>query len=76
MARAPSPRKSFYVAVFRNGNERNAWCWEIRRKWRPMGVRLREGGFGSYGAAQSAGRTALEDFLNDLVMDTDSDGGS
>jgi hypothetical protein len=76
MALAPSPRRAFYVVVLRGSGGKDAWCWEIRRKRRPMGVRLWEGGFGSYGAAQSAGRTALEEFLNDLVMDTNSDGGS
>jgi hypothetical protein len=37
-----------------------------------MGVRLWEGGFRSYGAAQLAGQQALEDFLNGLSMDADS----
>jgi hypothetical protein len=68
MARASSLRKSLYVAVFRSGNE-STWCWEIRRKRRPMGVRLRDEGYRSYSAAQSAGRTVLEDFLNGLAMD-------
>jgi hypothetical protein len=64
----PSPRRSFHVAVFREGIE-GAWSWEIRRKRRPLGIRLREGGFRSYQAAQMAGRTALEDLLNGLAMD-------
>ena len=72
MALASSPRKSFYVAVFRSGNGKNAWCWEIRRKHRPMGVRLRDEGFRSHSAAESAGRAALEDFLNGLAMDPGS----
>jgi hypothetical protein len=37
-----------------------------------MGVRLWEGGFRSYRAAQLAGKRALEDFLNGLSMDTSS----
>jgi hypothetical protein len=37
-----------------------------------MGVRLWEGGFQSYRAAQLAGKQALEDFLNGLSMDTGS----
>jgi hypothetical protein len=65
----PSPRRSFYVAVFRSGDDRDGWSWEIRRKRRPMGVRLWESGFRSHRAAESAGRTALEDFLNGLAMD-------
>jgi hypothetical protein len=65
----PSPRRSFHVVVTRNGTAHEAWCWEIRRKWKPMGVRLWEGGFRSYRAAELAGRSALEDFLNGLSMD-------
>ncbi len=72
MALHPSPRSAFYVAVFHRGNGRNAWCWEIRRKRRPMGVRLWEGGFHSHRAAHSAGQRALEDFLNGLAMDVAS----
>jgi hypothetical protein len=37
-----------------------------------MGVRLWETGFRSYGAAQLAGKQALEDLLNGLSMDTGS----
>ena len=68
----PSPRRSFYVAVFRNEDQGDAWCWEIRRKRKPMGVRLWQGGFHSHRAAHSAGRSALEDFLNGLAMEANS----
>jgi hypothetical protein len=34
-----------------------------------MGVRLWEGGFRSYRAAQLAGKHALEDFLNGLSLE-------
>jgi hypothetical protein len=68
----PAPRKSFHVVVFRDGVGQDCWCWEIRRKRKPMGVRIREGGFRSYRAAHLAGRNALEDFLNSLSMETDS----
>jgi hypothetical protein len=70
MALQPSPRSAFYLAIFHRGNGRDAWCWEIRRKRRPMGVRLWEGGFPSHRSAQAAGRRALEDFLNGLARDT------
>jgi hypothetical protein len=68
----PSTRSAFYIAVFHRGSNREGWCWEIRRKRRPMGVRLWEGGFRSHRAAQSAGQSALEDFLNGLAMDAAS----
>jgi hypothetical protein len=66
----PSPRRSFYVAVSRN--HQDSWCWEIRRKRRPMGVKLWEGGFRSSRAAHLAGKQALEDFLNGLSMEAPS----
>jgi hypothetical protein len=65
----PSPRRSFYVTVSRTGSGQDSWCWEIRRKRRPMGIRLREAGFRSHRAAQSAGKQALEDFLNGLAIE-------
>jgi len=65
----PSPRRSFYVVVSREGNQQDAWYWEIRRKRRPMGVKLWQGGFRSHRAAHLAGKDALEDFLNGLAMD-------
>jgi hypothetical protein len=68
----PSPRRSFYVAISRIGSDQDSWCWEIRRKRRPMGVKLREGGFRSYQAAHLAGRQALEDFLNGLSIEARS----
>jgi hypothetical protein len=64
-----SPRESFYIVVSRTGNEDDGWCWEIRRKRKPMGVRLRENGFRSHRAAHLAGKRALEDFLNGLAME-------
>ena len=67
----PSPRRSFYVVVSRNESERG-WCWEIRRKRKPMGVRLRECGFTSHRSAELAGKDALEDFLNGLSLEAAS----
>jgi hypothetical protein len=68
----PSPRRSFYVAVSRGGSGPDSWCWEIRRKRRPMGVKLWEGGFRSHQAAELAGKQALEDFLNGLSIEARS----
>ena len=66
----PSPRRSFYVSVF--WNDQDAWCWEIRRKRKPMGVRLWESAFRSYRAVELAGKRAMEDFLNGLSMEVRS----
>jgi hypothetical protein len=38
-----------------------------------MGVKLWEGGFRSYQAAQLAGKQALEDFLNGLSLEKRSE---
>jgi hypothetical protein len=65
----PSSRRLFYIVVSRTGGEPDAWCWEIRRKRKPIGVRLWQGGFRSHRAAHLAGKAALEDFLNGLAMD-------
>lgn len=68
----PCPRRSFYVLVSWSGNAQEGWFWEIRRKRKPMGVRLRESNFPSHHAAYQAGRIALEDFLNGLVIERES----
>lgn len=65
----PSPRRAFYVVVSWSGNAQDGWFWEIRRKRKPMGVRLRQSSFRSHQAAYQAGRLALEDFLNGLVIE-------
>ena len=77
----PSPRRSFYVVVLPTENDRG-WCWEIRRKRRPMGVKLRKCGFTSRRSALLAGQDALEEFLNGLSLDpvsrtlSDADAGT
>jgi hypothetical protein len=68
----PCPRRSFYVLVSWSGDAQEGWFWEIRRKRKPMGVRLRESNFSSHHAAYQAGRIALEDFLNGLVIERES----
>jgi hypothetical protein len=68
----PSPRKSFYVAVSRTGSGQDSWRWEIRRKRKPMGVKLWDGGFRSHHAAEMAGKQALEDLLNGLSIEARS----
>jgi len=65
----PSPRRSFYVVVSWTGDTHDGWSWEIRRKRKPMGIKVREAGYRSHRAARQAGRLALEDFLNGLVIE-------
>jgi Protein of unknown function (DUF3622) len=56
----------YYVFTSRRGDYPERWSWEIRRKSKPLGVKLTEDGFQSDIAAQLAGKRALADFLSDL----------
>jgi hypothetical protein len=56
----------YYVFTSRLGDNPERWSWEIRRKSKPLGVKLTADGFQSDAAAQFAGKKALENFLNDL----------
>ncbi len=53
----------YYVFTSRRGEHRTAWCWEIRRRSAPMGVRLTDSGLQSEQAAMIAGTRALDEFL-------------
>ena len=64
MARAPL--RDYYVIIARRGD---LWCWEMRRKSKPLGIKMTGDGFQSYSAAQFAGKQALEDFLSDLLKE-------
>ena len=46
--------------------DRSSWEWEIHRRSRPMGVRIREGDFRTEQSARLAGEKALRDFLERL----------
>jgi hypothetical protein len=67
MASRYATRSSYYVAVSRTA-ERDSWYWEIRRKRKAMGVKLRQGGFPTSLDAELAGKQALEEFLNGLSI--------
>ena len=45
----------------------------MHRKRKAMGVRLWEGGFQSFHAAELAGKQALEEFLNGLSIEIRSE---
>jgi hypothetical protein len=61
-----SSLNDYYVFTSRRGDNPERWSWEIRRKSKPLGVKLTADGFQSDAAAQFAGKKALEDFLNNL----------
>jgi len=56
----------YYVVTLETDRRPFSWRWEIRRRSRPMGVKLGSGGYQSQGAAEFAGKRALEDFLTEL----------
>jgi hypothetical protein len=65
MAMAPD----YYIEVFDTGARPYPWRWELRRRSKPMGVRLGAGGFQSRASAELAGSRALERFLDELSQE-------
>jgi hypothetical protein len=57
----------YYVLTSGRGEHPQRWSWEIRRKSKPLGIKLSADGFLSDSAAQFAGKKALEDFLSELT---------
>ena len=53
----------YYIITSREGEHPKAWCWEIQRRSKPMGVKLSGSGFQSEAAAEFAGKRALGEFL-------------
>ena len=56
----------YYLVTLRSGEHAVRWSWKIRRKSKPLGVRLLAHGFQSDSAAQIAGKRALDEFLSAL----------
>ncbi|MHB8270231.1 hypothetical protein [Bradyrhizobium sp.] len=58
-----------YVFTSRRGNYPERWSWEIRRKSKPLGIKMIGDGFQSEMAALFAGQRALANFLADLAKE-------
>jgi hypothetical protein len=56
----------YYVITSKRGEHPDGWSWEIRRRSKPLGVKLMAHGFQSNAAAQVAGKRALAEFLSAL----------
>jgi hypothetical protein len=56
----------YYVITSRRGDH---WGWEIRRKSKPLGIKVTGDGYQSDQAAQFAVKRALADFLLDLLKE-------
>ena len=57
----------YYVITSRRGEHPDRWSWEIRRKSKPLGIKMTGDGYQSDTAAQFAGKQALAVFLTDLA---------
>jgi hypothetical protein len=64
--------RTYYVVVSRRGDGGDPFCWEIRRRRKPMGIKVSGSGYRSYRAAQDAGNTALDRLLDDLIKETET----
>jgi hypothetical protein len=63
---ADHPINDYYVITSRRSQLPERWSWEIRRKSKPLGIKMTGDGFQSDTAAQFAGKQALAEFLADL----------
>jgi Protein of unknown function (DUF3622) len=63
---ADHPINDYSVITSRRSQSPERWSWEIRRKSKPLGIKMTGDGFQSDAAAQFAGKQALAEFLADL----------
>jgi hypothetical protein len=63
--------RGLFVLVRREDNG-GFFRWGIYRRRIPFGVRLSEGGFGSYRAALTAGKVALAELLEQIQKEEES----
>jgi hypothetical protein len=66
---ATHPINDYYVITSRRGAHPERWSWEIRRKSKPLGIKMIVDGYQSDAAARVAGKQALADFLFDLLRE-------
>jgi hypothetical protein len=63
MSRKPT-YQDYYVVVTRDAGSR--FGWQIKRKSKPMGVKLEDHNLASHHAAKAAGNQALEELLDGI----------
>jgi hypothetical protein len=62
-AMADHPINDYYVITSLRVGHPDRWSWEIRRKSKPLGIKMIGDGYQSDTAAQFAGKQALAEFL-------------
>jgi hypothetical protein len=65
------PLSDYFVEISRDAD--GLWRWEIKRRSRPLGVRLYNSGFRTPAEAQLAGEQFLKNFLDAIGRETDGD---
>jgi hypothetical protein len=65
MAKEPD----YYIVTYEMDQRRYPWCWEIRRRSNPMGVKIAGDGYQSQAAAEYAGNMELARFLEALAFE-------
>jgi hypothetical protein len=59
----------YYVVTSQSDERPERWSWTIRRKSKPLGIKMVGDGYQSDTAAQFAGKQALANFLLDLAKE-------
>jgi hypothetical protein len=59
----------YYIETIDTGVRPFPWRWELKRRSKPMGIRLGAGGYQSQASAQYAGDRALARFLEDIAKE-------
>jgi hypothetical protein len=59
----------YYLFTSRRGEHPERWSWEMRRKSKPLGIKMSGEGFQSESAAKFAGQRALDEFLSALAKE-------
>jgi hypothetical protein len=62
-AMADHPINDYYVITSLRVGHPDRWSWEVRRKSKPLGIKMTGDGYQSDTAAQFAGKQALAEFL-------------
>jgi hypothetical protein len=69
VGRITSSPNDYFVITYQQGERPDRWSWEIRRKSKPLGIKMTGDGYQSDSAARFAGKQALADFLFDLLKE-------